>query len=51
MAIEYGVYGIPETFFIDPDGIVVAKIAGESTFDILVSTIEGIRQGDPLTVP
>ncbi|NNL98808.1 MAG: redoxin domain-containing protein [Acidimicrobiia bacterium] len=46
VAIDYGVFGIPETFFIDANGIVAAKIAGESTFDVLMSTIEGIRRGD-----
>ncbi len=45
VAIDYGVYGIPETFFIDPNGIVVAKIAGESTYAVLTSTIEEIKQG------
>ena len=50
-AIEYGVYGIPETFFIDPDGIVVAKIAGESTYDILRTTIDGIKQGNLPALP
>ncbi|MDH3308892.1 MAG: TlpA family protein disulfide reductase, partial [Acidimicrobiia bacterium] len=27
-AIEYGLFGIPETFFIDRDGTIVAKITG-----------------------
>lgn len=44
VAIEFGVFGIPETFFIDEDGRVAAKIAGESTYEVLVSTIEGIKQ-------
>lgn len=51
VAIEYGVYGIPETFFIGPDGNVAAKIAGESTYAILTSTIEGIRQGTLPALP
>lgn len=28
-AISFGVFGIPETYFIDSDGIIVAKISGE----------------------
>jgi cytochrome c biogenesis protein CcmG/thiol:disulfide interchange protein DsbE len=27
-AIAYGVYGVPETYFIDPQGTIVAKFAG-----------------------
>lgn len=27
-AIAYGVYGVPETFFVDPHGIIVAKFTG-----------------------
>lgn len=27
-AIAYGVYGVPETFFIDPEGTIVAKFEG-----------------------
>lgn len=38
LGVEFGVYGIPETFFIDPQGVVVAKISGESN----VSTLSGI---------
>jgi cytochrome c biogenesis protein CcmG/thiol:disulfide interchange protein DsbE len=29
MAIDYGVWGIPETFFIDPQGRITYKHAGE----------------------
>ncbi len=42
---------IPDTFFIDPNGIVAAKITGESTYDILMSTIEGISQGNVPALP
>jgi cytochrome c biogenesis protein CcmG, thiol:disulfide interchange protein DsbE len=28
VAIAYGVYGVPETFFIAPDGTIVAKHVG-----------------------
>ena len=45
-AIAYGVFGIPETFFIDPDGIVVGKIVGEADALILGSTIDSIRRGE-----
>lgn len=45
-AIDYGVFGVPETFFIAPDGTVVHKQIGESSYDLLVSRIEGLlRRG------
>ena len=45
-AIAYGVFGIPETFFIDEDGIVVGKIIGESNSLVLGSTIDAILRGE-----
>ena len=45
-AIAYGVFGIPETFFIDPDGTVVGKIIGEADALILGATIDSIRRGE-----
>jgi cytochrome c biogenesis protein CcmG, thiol:disulfide interchange protein DsbE len=44
-AIAYGVFGIPETFFIDQDGTVVGKIIGEADALILGATIDSIRDG------
>lgn len=45
-AIAYGVFGIPETFFIDPDGVVVGKIIGESDALTIGATIDAIRRGE-----
>ncbi|MGH8949549.1 MAG: TlpA family protein disulfide reductase, partial [Acidimicrobiia bacterium] len=45
-AIAYGVFGIPETFFIDADGTVVGKIIGEANALILGATIDSIRNGE-----
>ncbi len=45
-AIAYGVFGIPETFFIDGDGIVVGKFIGESNALILGATIDSIIEGE-----
>lgn len=45
-AIAYGVFGIPETFFIDEDGIVVGKIIGEADAFILGGTIDAIKRGE-----
>lgn len=44
-AIDFGVFGVPETFFVDRDGTIVAKITGESTADILSSTLDDILAG------
>lgn len=47
-AISFGVFGIPETFFINRDGIIVGKISGESNALLLGSTLdEIIRGGQP----
>lgn len=45
-AIAYGVFGIPETFFIDADGTVVGKIIGEADAVLIGATIDAIRRGE-----
>jgi cytochrome c biogenesis protein CcmG/thiol:disulfide interchange protein DsbE len=45
-AIAFGVFGIPETFFIDADGIVVGKIIGESDALVLGATLDAIARGE-----
>ncbi len=45
-AIAYGVFGIPETFFIDQSGTVVGKVIGESDALLLGATIDAIRRGE-----
>jgi cytochrome c biogenesis protein CcmG/thiol:disulfide interchange protein DsbE len=40
IAIEYGVYGVPETFFIARDGRIAYKHVGEISLPILVQRIE-----------
>lgn len=45
-AIKYGVFGIPETFFIDEGGTVVGKIIGESDALTLGAAIDAIRRGE-----
>lgn len=44
-AIDFGVFGVPETFFVDRNGTIVAKITGESTADVLAATLEDILAG------
>ncbi len=45
-AIALGVFGVPETYFIDPDGVVVGKIQGESNAALLGETLDRIRRGE-----
>ncbi len=43
--IEFGVFGLPETFFIDGDGVIVGRVAGAIDLPILVDFITQIQQG------
>lgn len=38
-ALDFGVYGLPETFFVDRRGIIRAKVVGELTSDTLEQNI------------
>jgi cytochrome c biogenesis protein CcmG/thiol:disulfide interchange protein DsbE len=40
VAIDYGVYGVPETFFIDRRGVIRAKHVGAVTDDVFRSWVE-----------
>jgi cytochrome c biogenesis protein CcmG/thiol:disulfide interchange protein DsbE len=39
VGIDYGVYGVPETFIIDQNGIIVHKVIGPVTEQILAETV------------
>jgi cytochrome c biogenesis protein CcmG, thiol:disulfide interchange protein DsbE len=45
-ALDFGVFGVPETFFIDRGGIVVAKITGKSNLPLLAATLDQILAGE-----
>ncbi len=45
-ALEYGVLGLPETFFIDQNGIIVGKVSGPLTAEVLDSTLGKIILGE-----
>ncbi|MDJ0791259.1 MAG: redoxin family protein [Acidimicrobiia bacterium] len=45
-AFAWGVLGLPETFFIDRDGVVVGKVSGPLTYGLLSATIEQIILGE-----
>lgn len=42
-AIDFGVYGVPETFVVDANGIVVAKLIGEAKPGSLDRILAGFR--------
>ena len=44
ISIDYGVYGIPETFFLDTDGRIVYKHVGAVTDRVLSEQIEGLLE-------
>ncbi|HEY6482666.1 MAG TPA: DsbE family thiol:disulfide interchange protein [Steroidobacteraceae bacterium] len=45
-AIDWGVYGAPETFLVDPHGIVVYKFIGPMTLDVWQSEfVRRVRSG------
>ncbi|GMR12158.1 MAG: TlpA disulfide reductase family protein [Gemmatimonadota bacterium] len=44
-AIDFGVYGVPETFFIRPDGIIAHKHLGPVTDTLMTELIEGMMEG------
>jgi cytochrome c biogenesis protein CcmG/thiol:disulfide interchange protein DsbE len=47
-AIAYGVYGVPETFFIAPDGSIVEKYTGPLGADALRNLVQKARAGSPV---
>jgi len=42
VAIAYGVYGAPETFFIDRDGVIIKKVTGALHPNELASLLNGM---------
>ena len=48
VAVEFGVLGLPETFFIDRDGIIRGKVSGPVNLDFLSRTIEAIALGEAI---
>jgi len=46
-AINYGVYGVPETFFIDRRGIIRYKVTGGVTPQILAGEINRLLESRP----
>lgn len=52
LAIDFGVFGVPETFFLDREGRIAAKITGASTLPLLSGVLDEMLAGgrpDPAT--
>jgi cytochrome c biogenesis protein CcmG/thiol:disulfide interchange protein DsbE len=45
IAIDYGVWGIPETFFLDPQGRITYKHAGELKIPTITSKLDEALRG------
>jgi cytochrome c biogenesis protein CcmG/thiol:disulfide interchange protein DsbE len=44
-AVELGVFGVPETYFVDREGIIVGKIQGPVTYGVIVEVLDQILAG------
>jgi cytochrome c biogenesis protein CcmG/thiol:disulfide interchange protein DsbE len=49
LAIDFGVFGVPETFFIDRQGRIAAKVTGASTLPLLSGVLDDMLAGNPPT--
>ena len=47
-ALEFGVLGLPETFFVDRNGTIVGKVTGPVNSQLLVETIDKILLGETI---
>lgn len=45
VSLEFGVLGVPETFFVDRDGTIVAKVSGPVNGALLAGTLDAIILG------
>lgn len=45
-ALEFGLFGVPETFVVDRAGTVVAKITGPTTYPLLAGTLDAVLAGE-----
>ncbi len=45
LALDFGVFGVPETFVVDRQGTVVAKITGASSYPLLARVLDAVLAG------
>lgn len=45
-AIDFGLFGIPETFFVNEEGIIVGVVRGGVTLPLILGTVDQIQRGE-----
>ena len=50
-AIDFGVYGVPETFFLAPDGTVARKQVGPVTWEVVSGVVDSLLAAQPERAP
>jgi len=50
-ALEFGLFGVPETFVIDRSGVIVAKITGGVTYPLLGGVLDAVLAGHRPAAP
>ena len=50
-AIDHGVHGVPETFFVDRGGAIGAKHIGPLTWDVVQANVDSLLASPPVTAP
>ena len=45
-AIDFGLFGIPETFFVNQEGVIVAVVRGGVNLPLVLNTVEQIQNGE-----
>lgn len=46
IALDYGLYGVPETFFISPEGVVLARYVGPLSQGELADRVASLKSGE-----
>lgn len=45
-SLEFGLFGVPETFVLDREGTIVAKITGGTTYPLLAGVLDAVVAGE-----
>jgi cytochrome c biogenesis protein CcmG/thiol:disulfide interchange protein DsbE len=49
ISLDYGVYGTPETFFVDPNGLVRHRVAGEVDRNTILGFVDWLKNNPSIT--
>jgi len=50
IALEFGILGLPETYFVDRAGTIVGRVIGPVTYSLIAETIDAIVLGEDVGV-